>query len=79
MDLRAVELSDPSGDPEPEAGPVLGSRVTCLEHLLALVDGNTRAVVGHVEPCSVVEEPDRNGYTWAAVFDRIPEEVLEQA
>jgi hypothetical protein len=71
-----VGVSDLSHDCQSKSGSVWVCRIPRLEDLVAFVSGNPRPVVGHVEPGFHL--PNCDAHIFAAVFDRVPKQILEQ-
>jgi hypothetical protein len=75
--LPSVCLDNLFDDTRPESGSLLGSRKSIVEHLVSRTLGKTRSIVFDIQPRSVCKGSHSNGHVRTAVFDRVPEQVLE--
>jgi hypothetical protein len=73
-----VGRRDLGDDREPEARPVGRRSEAALEDALAVLLGDTGAVVGDGEALAPGEVTDRDGDGVAAVFDRVTGEILDE-
>lgn len=75
-DSPAVSVYHLIDDGQPEPCSILGGRVTNVEYVISCIFGDTGPIVFNVE--AVIQFPNSNRHILAAVFNRVPYEILKE-
>ena len=75
VDTPPVSTDDLIDDTQPEPSPSVRRRVPGFEDSTAVLPGDSRSIILYIE--TIVQLTDRHRNIWAAVLDRVSNQILE--